>query len=102
MIGSVLKRIKNEYCNFCFLLIYVMLYLFISVNLNLLDNQHCIIVMGEKLALADGIKEGKVDPKFTEIEYGEEYGSVKLQKKSDDNKLLKDVGFELFFVNEDG
>lgn len=57
---------------------------------------------GEIFYSIEGIKEGKVDPKFTEIEYGEEYGSVKLQKKSDDNKLLKDVGFELFFVNDDG
>ncbi|MFL8888457.1 collagen binding domain-containing protein [Helcococcus kunzii] len=57
---------------------------------------------GEIFYNIDGVKKGKVDPKFTEIEYGEEYGDVKLVKKSDDGKTLKGVGFKLFSISENG
>lgn len=57
---------------------------------------------GEIFYNIDGMKKGKVDPKFTEIEYGEEYGDVKLVKKSDDGKTLKGVGFKLFSISENG
>lgn len=57
---------------------------------------------GEIFYNIDGMRKGKVEPKFTEIESGEEYGEVKLLKKSDDGKLLEGVGFKLFLINEQG
>jgi len=57
---------------------------------------------GEVFYSAEGVKDGKVDPKFTEIEYGEEYGDVRLIKKSDDGQTLEGVGFELFLITEKG